>query len=64
MVSGSFACITSNETDVDGVLGEDDEEDRKGHKCIFLLRWILHPSSFKSNKEKEKMVQVETEVQI
>ena len=37
MVSGSFACITSNETDFDGALAEDDEEDRKGHKFIFCL---------------------------
>ena len=60
MVSGSFACITTNETDFDGVLG-DDQEDRKGHKFIFCLDVYYIHHRLKEKKTRRKMVQVETE---
>ena len=53
MVSGSFACITSNETDLDGVLG-DDEEDRKGHKYIFCLDGYYIHHRLKVTKRRRK----------
>ena len=50
----------SNETDFDGVLG-DNEEDRKGHKFIFCLDGYYIHHRLKETKRRRKMVQMETE---